>query len=190
MRNDFTIELNRDKRIYVHDKEYDDEWMITFADTGAKAQTGARIKRIEKHIADDYFLATYGDGVGNIDIGALVDFHRKQKTIGTLTAVHPHSKWGLIKAGANNIIEEFVEKPILFDYVNGGFYVFNKQFFDYLSADDDCVLESKPFEQLVAEKELSIFKHEGYWHAMDTYKDYLELNRVWGSGNCPWKVWR
>ena len=106
-----------------------------------------------------------------------------------MTAVHPHSKWGLVKGDQKGIVQNFVEKPYLYDYVNGGYFVFKKEFFDYLDDSDDCVLEAEAFSQLVKEKQFSMFKHEGFWHSMDTYKDYQELNKIWDSGKVPWKRW-
>jgi glucose-1-phosphate cytidylyltransferase len=189
MHNDFTINLSNRKNDIVHKPEKEEDWTITFAETGLKNQTGSRIKRIEKYIKEDNFLATYGDAVSTVDIPALVKFHNKQNTIGTLTAVHPHSKWGLVKSGSNGLIEEFVEKPFLYDYVNGGFFAFKADFFDYLKDSEDCILEAEPFAKLVKEKQFSMFKHEGFWHSMDTYKDYLELNKIWDSGKAQWKRW-
>jgi len=162
-------------------------WTITFADTGQEAQTGARIKRIEKFVKDDdYFLATYGDAVSDVDINALISFHQKQGTVATMTAVHPHSKWGLVKGNGAGLIEQFVEKPQLYDYVNGGFFVFGKKVFDYLEDKDECVLETKPFSSLVQDKQFSMYKHEGFWHAMDTYKDYQELDAIYQKGEKKW----
>jgi len=166
-----------------------ENWDIIFADTGVESQTGSRIKQIEKHIDSDIFLATYGDGISNINITGLFNFHKKQNTIGTLSAVHPHSKYGLIKEGKNHIVENFVEKPVLYDYINGGFFVFKKEFFDYLSKDESCILEREALSNLVSKKQLSMYKHEDFWHCMDTYKDYLELNEMWRNKNTPWKVW-
>lgn len=190
MHNDFTINLkDHAKEIRYHENREED-WNITFAETGLKSQTGTRIKKIERYINSDHFLATYGDGLSDINIADVYNFHKKQNTIATLTAVHPHSKFGLIKAGNNGLVREFVEKPVLFDYVSGGFFAFKKDIFDYVSADDDCILESTPFLKLVQKKQFSMFKHESFWHAMDTYKDYLELNAIWDSGKVPWKVWK
>lgn len=173
----------------VHRDEIDKDWDIVFADTGLKAQTGTRIKRAEKHINEDDFMATYGDAVADLDVTKVHEYHGKQGTVATLTAVHPHSKWGLVKSGKDGLIQEFVEKPYLYDYVNGGFFAFKKRMFDYLEDKDDCVLEAKPFSKLVEEKQFSMYKHEGFWHSMDTYKDYLELNKIWDSGKPPWKRW-
>jgi len=190
--NDFVLCLGYKGELiaeFFSKSEINEKWNITFAYTGLETQTGARIKRIEKYIDSDFFLATYGDGISDVNISNLVDFHKKQNTIGVITAVHPHSKYGLMKEGENSIIEEFVEKPVLYDYINGGFFTFKKDVFDYLSEDEDCILEREPFTKLVSEKQLSMFKHEGFWHCMDTYKDYLDLNKMWDSGNVPWKKW-
>ncbi|MCX6770019.1 MAG: sugar phosphate nucleotidyltransferase [Candidatus Micrarchaeota archaeon] len=190
MHNDVTIKTSDRARDVIHKTKDFEDWTITFADTGLKSNTGSRIKRIEKYIGTDDFFLTYGDGLIDSNIEDELKFHRKMKTIGTLTAVHPHSKLGLIKPGTDGLVETFVEKPVLYDYVNGGFYVFKKDVFDYLDIDENCALETKPMERLVKEKQLAMYKHEGFWHAMDTYKDYLELNGMWDEGKRPWKVWK
>lgn len=189
MHNDFTLNLSDRKKDAVHKSVKEEDWSITFVETGLKSQTGTRIKKIEKYVEEDTFLATYGDAVSTVNLTSLIKFHKKQNTIGTLTAVHPHSKWGLVKSGQNSLIQEFVEKPFLYDYVNGGFFAFKKDMFDYLKDSEDCVLEAEPFTKLVKEKQFSMFKHEEFWHSMDTYKDYLELNKLWDSGKAPWKKW-
>ncbi|MFQ5405845.1 MAG: glucose-1-phosphate cytidylyltransferase [Candidatus Micrarchaeia archaeon] len=189
MNNDFTMNLNQRKNEIVHKNARADNWSITFADTGLNACTGARVKKIEKYLdgSEDFFV-TYGDGLSDVNIDALLKFHKKQGTIATLTAAHPHSRWGRIRENEEGKIVEFVEKPVLFDYINGGFFVFKQALFDYLSEEDGCVLESEPFEKLVSAGQFSCYKHDGFWHAMDTFKDALELNRIWNSGNVPWQV--
>lgn len=189
MANDVTIKLRDRRSDTVHHAKDTEDWSITFAETGLKAQTGARIKRIEKYIDGDEFLATYGDAVSDIDIQKLVDFHKKQNTKATLTAVHPHTRWGLVKSGENGKVEQFVEKPFLYDYVNGGFFAFKKDVFDYIGDEENAILEAEPFAKLVKDKQFSMFKHEGFWHSVDTYKDYLDLNKIWDSGNAKWKRW-
>lgn len=184
--NDFSFNLKSGAK-KTHGSNED--WNITFVDTGLETQTGARIKRVEKYIDSDMFLATYGDGLCDVNISELVKFHKKQNTVGTITAVHPHSKYGLIKEGKNSLIESFVEKPVLYEYINGGFFAFKKNVFDYLSPDEQCILEAAPLTKLVSEKQLSMYRHEGFWHCMDTYKDYLDLNRIWDTGAIPWKKW-
>lgn len=165
-----------------------DDFTITFVDTGAETLPGERILRIADYIPDSDrdFMVTYGDGVGNIDIKKLVAFHRKQKTIGTITGVHPRSKYGQVRLGRDNRISEFVEKPSLKEWVNGGFMVFNKEFFNYLRIGE---FEHKALHRLVKENQLSLHIHEGFWHAMDTYADVENLNKYWNSGP-EWKVWK
>ncbi len=190
MHNDFTINLRNRKDDIVHHKGDEEDWTITFAETGLKAMTGARVKRIERYVDGDEFMLTYGDGLSDVNINDLLEFHRKKKKIGTMTATHPRSKWGMVREGEKGVVKEFVEKPVLYDYVNGGFYCFKKDFFDYLSDEESCVMESGPFEGLVKERQFSMQKHEGFWFGMDTYKDYLDLNRMWDEGRTPWKVWK
>ncbi len=189
MHNDVTIKFNDRRRDIVHKADDAEDWTITFADTGLKAMTGARLKKAEKYIDTDIFLVTYGDGLSNHDLDAEIAFHRKMGKAATLTGVHPYSKFGMVTADKDGIVEKFVEKPVLYDYVNGGYYVFQKDAMDCLSADDSCVLETKPLEKLVEKKQLAMFRHDGFWHSMDTYKDYLDLNKMWDSGIRPWKIW-
>jgi len=191
MGRDFTISLRDGKKV-IHDGAAESEdWNITLADTGANAMTGARVKRIEKYIDGDDFLLTYGDGLADVNVKNVIDFHKKTGTIGTLTGVNPQSRFGMVKTDENGVVTEFVEKPVMFnDYVNGGFYVFKKDFFDTLGNEDSCVLETEPLAKLAQKRQLSMYKHTGFFHAMDTYKDYLDLNKMWDSGKVPWKVWK
>lgn len=191
MGRDFTISLKGGKKT-VHDgTEGVEDWNITLADTGADAMTGARVKRIERYIDDDDFLLTYGDGLADIDVNAAIANHRKAGTIGTLTGVNPQSRFGMVKTDDRDIVTEFVEKPVMYnEYVNGGYYVFKKEAFDYLQANDSCVLETIPLATMAKKKQLSMYKHKGFFHCMDTYKDYLDLNKIWDSGKVPWKVWK
>jgi len=188
MSNDFTLNLKKENERVVNYTRTDEDWTITFVDTGAETNTGGRIKRIEKYIKEDNFLATYGDGVSNLNLRNLIKFHKDKNKIGTITGVHPWSKYGTIHTNEENVIHEFIEKPILRDIINGGFFVFKKEFFDYL--DENCILEGEPFEKLANQKQIALFKHDGFWHCMDTYKDFQELNNVWRSGNVPWKIWQ
>ncbi len=187
MSNDFTLNLGKGKGQLSNHTDNTENWNITFADTGDTTQTGGRIKKIEKHIKEDNFLATYGDGVSNVDIKRLIGFHKEKNKIGTLTGVHPWSKYGTVHTDKNGIITKFTEKPMLKDVINGGFFVFKKDIFDYL--DNECMLEKEPFEKLAQEKQLTLFKHDGFWHCMDTYKDFQELNAIWEKGNAPWNIW-
>jgi len=189
MHNDVTIRTGDREHDVIHKGTDSDDWTITFAETGLKSMTGSRIKRVEKYIDSDDFLVTYGDGLTDASIADTLAFHRKMGKVATLTGVHPQSRFGLIKPGKDGLVESFMEKPVLYDFVNGGYYAFKKDIFDYLSKDESCVLETKPLEALVRKKQLAMYKYEGFWYAMDTYKDYLELNKMWDEGKRPWKVW-
>jgi glucose-1-phosphate cytidylyltransferase len=188
MNGDFTLELGSN-RIYFHNRSKEREWKITFADTGEKAQTGARVKRIEKYIKEDLFMLTYGDGVADINIKDLVEFHRSHGKIGTVTGVHPSSRFGELEIEGNKVIK-FGEKPqVKAGFINGGFFVFKREFFKYLREEDDCYLEREPLERLAEEGELNVYLHEGFWQCMDTKRELDILNKLWMSNNAPWRVW-
>ena len=181
--NDFTLNISKNE-VDFHNNQCDD-FKITFAETGPKSQTGERILRIKKYITEDEFMLTYGDGVSDLDINKLIDFHRKQKTIGTITGVHPHSKYGLIKVDEkNNLVIDFEQKPLMYDYVSGGFMIFNKKVFDYF---DEGPMENGLIK-LAKKNQLSIYKHEGFWKAMDTYREVEELNKLWEETK-NWAIW-
>lgn len=165
-----------------------DDFRITFVDTGAETLPGERILRLKEFIPkeDENFMVTYGDGVADINIKELVKFHKKHKRIGTVTGVHPRSKYGLLSWNKEtNIVEKFVEKPVLKDRVNGGFMIFKKNFFDYLKPGE---MEHEGIKRLINDKQLALFVHDGFWHAMDTYPDVENLNKDW-INNPKWKVW-
>jgi glucose-1-phosphate cytidylyltransferase len=188
--SDFTIELNRGK-INIHESKGNSEndWQVTLADTGVKAMTGARIKRVQKYISDDTFMLTYGDGLADINIKDLLKFHNSHGKIGTLSGVPPPSRFGELTV-LKDEVTSFREKPKeLGGTINGGFFVFNKGFFDYLSADDGCYLEREPLAKLADNNQLNVYRHGGFWQCMDTYRDYTYLTDLWKSGKPPWKVW-
>ena len=182
--NDFTLNMKTQDIDFHNGNSVD--WRITFAETGDTTFTGGRIKRIEKYIEEDLFLATYGDGVADIDISALLKHHKHKKKIATLTALHPRSKFGLLNIDNHNTVTYFKEKPIMKDWVSGGFFVFDKEFFNYL--DDNCILERDPMEKLVEKQQLTLFHHSGFWGSMDTYKDVEFLRDLWKKEQ-KWKVW-
>jgi len=164
-------------------------WDIKCVDTGLDTNTGGRIKKIEGYIKEDCFLATYGDGLADINIKKLIEFHYSHKNIATITAVKPYSPFGIVGIDTHtNSVTHFEEKPILDHWINGGFFVFNKGVFRYMQ--DDDILEKDTFERLVKDKNLNAYKHEGFWECMDTYKDNLRLNQLWSEGNAPWAVWK
>jgi len=187
--------MNNDFRLNTRSKDYQitssenaaEDWNILFADTGKETNTGGRIKKIEKYIETDIFFATYGDGISDVDINALLAYHRRHGKLATMTGFHPHSKYGQIQMGDNGNVIAFKEKPQLKDLINGGFFVFDRQFFRYL--DEECILEREPFERAAADKQMVLYKHEGFWFAVDTYKDYLEINDMVQQGRTPWKIW-
>jgi glucose-1-phosphate cytidylyltransferase len=165
-----------------------DDFNITFVDTGAETLPGERILRIKDYIPkeDEDFMVTYGDGVSNINIKELVAFHKKQKTIGTITGVHPRSRFGQVRINNENKVTQFVEKPSLREWVNGGFMVFKKKFFHYLRPGE---FEHVAIHRLVKDDALSLYVHDGFWHAMDTYADVENLNKFW-QAQPEWKVWK
>ena len=189
MNEDFTIKLGNNKRIKFHNQHQEQDWSITLADTGEKTQTGGRVKKIEKYISEDSFMLTYGDGVSDVDIKNLVEYHKSNGKIGTMTGVHPSSRFGEFLMQDNQVIQ-FSEKPQVKEgLINGGFFVFNKEFFDYLNDDESCILEQKPLENLASDKELMVYPHQGFWQCVDTYRELETLNNLWRSSNAPWKVW-
>lgn len=162
-----------------------DKFKIDAIDTGLETLTGERVLKLRKYIKTDLFMVTYGDGVGDVDINELIKYHKKKKVIGTITGVHPTSKWGLINSDSNNLIISFREKPILKEYVNGGFMIFDKRFFKYLRKGE--MIEGG-FVRLAEKKQLAVFNHDKFWHAMDTYQDMEEFNKMWKK-NPKWKIW-
>ena len=151
--------------------------------TGIETQTGGRIKKIADKL-DDNFIVTYGDGLANVNINNLIDFHFSQNTIGTMTVTNPTSRFGLVEFNNNKLVERFVEKPKLQGFVNIGFMVFKNKFLEYL--DSNSVLESNPLTNLASAGELSAYIHDGYFEPMDTYREYLNMNKLLKSGNPPW----
>ena len=167
-------------------EDFRERFKITFVDTGLDTPTGGRIKRASRYLDGGTFMVTYGDGVADIDLKALLAFHKKQGTIGTVTVVTPTSQFGEVIIGEGEKVTEFREKPISDKWVNGGFFVFEPAFISYLREDD--VLERAPLERLTAEGQLSAFRHTGFWQCMDTFKDAALLNDLW-AGGAPWKIW-
>lgn len=186
---DFTLHTKSGyTKLHKSSKSALDDFKMTFVDTGEETLPGERILRMKDYIleGDDNFMVTYGDGVSDINIKELVTFHKKQNTIGTITGVHPRSRYGLLKHDKNNVVNEFLEKPVLREWTNGGFMIFKRDFFDYLRPGE---LEHEALKRLVAEKQLSVYGYDGFWQSMDTYNDVMTLNTLWGT-TAPWKVWK
>lgn len=189
LNSDFTVKLGEKKAIIVHDALKENDWSITLAETGNNALKGARLKRIEKYIKEDTFMVTYGDGVGNIDIRKLLDFHNGHGRIATVTGVRPPSLFGELRVKDNKALL-FSEKPqTSAGLISGGFFVFNRKLFDYLTDDDNCDFERGPLEEVAAKGELMVYIHDGMWACMDTYRDVEYLNKLWQTNEAFWKVW-
>ncbi len=187
--DDFTLHTKSGfVKLHKSNQDNKDDFKITFVDTGEETLPGERILRIKDFIPeiDEDFMVTYGDGVSDIDIHQLVKFHKRHNLIGTVTGVHPRSKYGLLTIDKDNVVQNFSEKPVLKEWINGGFMIFKKQFFSYLKKGE---LEHPAIARLVNEKELSVYIHNGFWHSMDTYPDVDNLNRFWNE-NPKWKVWK
>ncbi len=162
-------------------------WNIQLVDTGEDTMTGGRLKRIQDRI-DDTFCVTYGDGLSDVDINNLISFHKEKKSLATLTAVHPPERFGVLNL-TEDYVTEFHEKfSGESSWVNGGFFVFEPEIFDYMQ-DDRTILEREPLETLAKEHKLTAFKHDGFWHPMDTLRDKNRLEKLWSSDKAPWKNW-
>ena len=187
--NDFVLCLGYlGAEIQNYFEAHPENWNLTFADTGLDTNTGGRLKLIKNYLGEDEdFCVTYGDGLANVDLPALLQFHRSHQKIATLTAVNPRSQFGVLKLDDENSVTEFQEKPLLKEWINGGFFVFHRRIFDYLN--DDSILEREPFEQLATQREVMAFKHSGFWKCLDTYKDNLEFNQLWDDNEAVWKLW-
>lgn len=187
--NDFTLDLRSGAReLHTTEGAGVEDWTITFVDTGQETNTGGRLFRARRYLGDEPFLATYGDGLADVDLGALVDSHARGTAVATITGVHPTSSYGVLDVGADSHVRGFREKPALDGWINAGFFCFQPQIFDYLDA--DVVLEQGPMRRLVSEGQLAVHLHDGYWKSMDTFKDALALNAAWDRGDAPWAVWR
>lgn len=185
--HDFTLNTKSGATKLQRNSKPIDNFKITFVDTGQETLPGERILRVKDYIpeTDEHFMVTYGDGVADINIKELVAFHKKQGTIGTVTGVHPRSRYGLLRTDTKGVVHSFIEKPVLEDWVNGGFMVFKKEFFNYLKEGE---MEHEGLKRLVEERQLSIYIHKGFWHAMDTYSDVESLNQFWKEAP-HWKIW-
>lgn len=186
--NDFILDLKKNKIYHLTDNDELDV-TINFIDTGQDSMTGARIAKIRKYVKDteDFFI-TYGDGLGDVNLKELYEFHKKMGRIGTLTAVHPVYWYGLVELNGNKITS-FDEKPRMKDFVNGGFMIFNKGIFDYISEEESCIFEKEPLKRLAQDEQLAGYIHKGFWKAMDTQKDVDELEKIHEQG-APWQIWR
>ena len=188
MTNDIVVQLGQKRAVTIGAHEDEEPWNVTLAETGESTDTGGRVLAIRKYVEnDDLFLLTYGDGVANVDIRALIEFHRGHGKIATVTAVRPPGRFGELGL-AGEVVREFNEKPQASGgFINGGFFVCDaRRIWDYI---DDGPLEVGPMQRLSAEGELVAYRHEGFWQPMDTLREYTMLNEMWDSGRAPWRVW-
>lgn len=188
MTNDLTISLGTTSKVKYHEREVDDPMAVTLADTGQDTMTGGRIKRIAPYIDEDLFMVTYGDGLIDVNIKEVIKFHKSHGKLATVTTVKPPSRFGVLRLGVGSKVDRFEEKPQGTSWINAGYFVFNRRIFDYLKG-DDCILEQEPMARLAKENQLYAYQHDGFFFAMDTYREYQQLNSMWSSNQAPWKVW-
>lgn len=187
--SDFSVVLGSPGQFEIHNSHPDRGWKVTLADTGLRTLKGGRIKRIEQYITGDRFMLTYGDGVSNVDLDALLTFHKEHGKIGTVTGVHPPSRFGELFVEEGRVLD-FSEKPqISTGMINGGFFIFERAIFDYLTPEESCDFEFGPLQHLAADGELMVYLHQGFWECMDTVRDCAHLNKLWADGQARWKIW-
>ncbi len=185
--NDFTLHLNGEREVEYLTSE-NEKWNITIVNTGIETGTGGRLKQVEKYIDEDTFMFTYGDGLSDVNLIELMSQHENMGRIATLTGVHPTSTFGLMET-ENGVVKSFKEKPVLKDMVNGGYMVLNKRVFNYIP-EEDCMFEQQPLYSLAADEQLAVYEHNGFWKAIDTFKDVETVNKMYDKGDTPWKIWK
>ncbi len=186
--SDTTIDLSTNKMEVLNCKA--EPWKITLLDTGLNTMTGGRIKRVEKYIGNDTFMLTYGDGVADVDIAKLLEFHKSHGKAATITAVQPTGRYGALELDEKSSVMHFQEKPKGDGaWVNGGFFVLEPEAFNYIKG-DETTWEREPLENISKDGRLAAFKHLGFWKCMDVIRDKTELETLWNSGNAPWKAWK
>lgn len=186
-KSDITIDLATNSMM-VHDTNAE-PWKITLVDTGADSMTGGRVKRIQKHVGNEPFMLTYGDGVSNVNIAKLVEFHKSKGKLCTVTSVQPSGRFGAINMSDDETVLSFMEKPKGDGaWINGGFFVCQPEVFDYIKG-DSTTWEKEPMENLAKDNQMAAFKHEGFWKPMDTLRDKIELEQDWVNNKAQWKTW-
>ena len=186
--SDITFDFTQDDKIIVHNKRAE-QWKVTVVDTGLNTMTGGRLKRVKNYIGNEPFFMTYGDGVADVDIDALLEFHKSHGRLATMTAIKPDSRFGVLDLSDNNEVKAFREKSAVDSgYINAGFMVLSPKVLDYVK-DDTIMFEREPMEQLAAENQLMCYKHDGFWQCMDTLRDKERLETLWNENKAPWKVW-
>jgi glucose-1-phosphate cytidylyltransferase len=185
--SDVTIDM--EKNTIEYHKSNTENWKVTLVDTGGDTMTGGRIHRIKDYINDETFMMTYGDGVSNIDIVKLLDFHKNSKAIATVTVVTPEGRFGVVNTDDISKVTSFSEKTDTHNRISGGFFVLEPQVFDYITEGDRTIFEKKPLEKLSDEGQLMAYPHDGFWKPMDTLSDKIKLEAMWSQGKAPWKLW-
>ncbi len=186
--SDVTFDFSRKNHTTIHNNE-SEPWKVTLIDTGLDTMTGGRIRRIRNYVGQDSFMLTYGDGVADVDLPALLDFHKNNNKLATLTAVQPPGRFGLANINEDDEVVSFVEKPVGDgSWINGGFFVLEPEVFDYIG-DDNTIWEKEPLETLASQHQLMAYRHHGFWRPMDTLRDRNTLEEFWKTGTAPWKVW-
>jgi glucose-1-phosphate cytidylyltransferase len=188
---DVTLDLSGDSAPTVHDHAGEEDWEVTLAETGLHTGTGGRLGRVRRYVEEaDTICFTYGDGIGAVDLTAELAFHASHDRIGTVAGVHPTSRYGEMRVDTDHNVLEFNEKPTRPEgFVSGGFFVFQRGIFDYVTGDEGLFFEKEPLRRLARDEQLAVYEHDGYWLGMDTYRDFTELNDLWRTGAAPWKVW-
>ncbi len=188
---DLTVTLGPRQSVEYHSAHSEADWKVTLADTGFNAMTGARVKRVQKHLMDDdNFMLTYGDGLGDVDINKLAVFHHSHKKILTVTGVRPPGRFGELIIDSTGLAREFNEKPQASGgLISGGFFVCRKEIFNYMDDRENLVFEEDPMRQLVRDKQMMVYEHSGFWQPMDTYREYKLLNGLFEKGTAPWVNW-
>jgi len=187
--HDLRVDMGKGTVSQVDAMEDHVDWRVVLSDTGTESLTGRRIKRVLRYIESDTFLATYGDGVSNVDIGAVLELHRKTGKLATVTAVHPSSRFGELGLDGE-LVRRFREKPQVTDgWINGGFFVFEKRAFDLIDDSENFALEDGLLEKLADAGEVAVHRHDGFWQCMDTFREMQLLNTMWNDGRAPWKTW-
>jgi glucose-1-phosphate cytidylyltransferase len=191
MTNDVTLGLGPDPRTEMHGRHNEENWRVTLADTGQESMTAERLNRVARYLGDDeHFLLTYGDGVGNIDIPASIAAHRASGKLLTVTAVHPPGRFGDLQLDGANTVTGFNEKPQSEGgWINGGFFVASRGVLQEIAGAGNVMLERGPLDRMASSGRLGAYRHEGFWQPMDTYQEFLYLNRLWAEGKAPWKTW-
>ena len=186
-RSDVTFDFTKDEKVTIQDSS-SEKWKITVVDTGLNTMTGGRIKRISKFVEDGPFLLTYGDGVSDVNINDLIEFHKSHGKLATITAVHPVGRFGVLKLDGNRISNFSEKTESRTDWINGGFMILDPKVMNYIE-NDKTTFENEPLNRLSSDGELMAFKHDGFWQCMDTLRDKQKLEELWNSGKAPWKIW-